>query len=909
MCYRYVYTIDPELMPEPGWLKIKYEGVASKSFKEISSLSSGVSASESVRLRRRFGDNSLAVPVPSYFKLFYTEVIHPFYIFQIVSVIIWMTDEYYIYSGCIIVMAVASAIYGVWQARKNREMLADMTKTEHSVRILRKLADDAAAASPAMHYVRISSTEIAPGDLVEITPDMNLPCDMLLIRGQCVINESSLTGESVPVAKVSIPAQETEIFHPDVHGGKHMLFNGTSVLQTRPDLSILTSYRISSTQPTPGDALIDTTGLGNIDGVEGALYDGKLAKNDNTDSNVLGLAIRTGFSTAKGDLVRSIMFPRPTRFKFYRDSMRFVGVLFLISLISFVYTIIIFRYWHSPIPPMIHRALDLITIAVPPALPIAMSIATAFAIQRLKRKSIFCTSPQRVNVCGRIDVMCFDKTGTLTEDHLDVHGILPSKQLGRGVTARKTGGLDGRDVSEDFYSSSLPANDSMDALPISSSLDGDSLLSPDPRYASSSSNSSNTTSPVPRTPSPAPVKATAGYSTFAPYLTDITQAPSRFLHALACCHSLNMHHGQLIGDPLEVKMFEGTNWTLVDSGLVQAPDGRTSITTLKFFEFSSLLQRMSVIVEMALTNGATTMAVVAKGAPEVIKTLCDPSTLPLLFDHELHTFTQQGKRVLALATKPLDHLQKLEASQLTRAEAETRLCFLGLFVLQNQLKDDTTEAILNLRNGSVANVMVTGDNEYTAINVARQCGILPERPTDADPEVYLITLKQDENRGPILVYTHVPGFDPSGPDGAARRNTTVDAHDSASENEAPTDLLDDDYQSDNDDEEAQKYPSYGTNARVIRQAEFDKYRAGQDDGLPSVDMTFENIPHKHRQFAVHGKAFDYIRTTNRDLFGQILREGRVYARMSPLDKAHLMEGLQTLGYTVGMCGDGANDGT
>jgi cation-transporting ATPase 13A3/4/5 len=66
---------------------------------------------------------------------------------------------------------------------------------------------------------------------------------------------------------------------------------------------------------------------------------------------------------------------------------------------------------------------DVITIAVPPALPATLSIGTSFALARLKKKKIFCISPQRVNVGGKLDIMCFDKTGTLTEEGLDVLGV------------------------------------------------------------------------------------------------------------------------------------------------------------------------------------------------------------------------------------------------------------------------------------------------------------------------------------------------------------------------------------------------------------------------------------------------------------------------------------------------------
>jgi len=47
--------------------------------------------------------------------------------------------------------------------------------------------------------------------------------------------------------------------------------------------------------------------------------------------------------------------------------------------------------WHL----IIIRALDLITIVVPPALPATLTIGTNFALSRLKKQSIFCISPQK----------------------------------------------------------------------------------------------------------------------------------------------------------------------------------------------------------------------------------------------------------------------------------------------------------------------------------------------------------------------------------------------------------------------------------------------------------------------------------------------------------------------------------
>lgn len=44
-----------------------------------------------------------------------------------------------------------------------------------------------------------------------------------------------------------------------------------------------------------------------------------------------------------------------------------------------------------------------------------------------------------------------------------------------------------------------------------------------------------------------------------------------------------------------------------------------------------------------------------------------------------------------------------------------------------------------------------------------------------------------------------------------------------------------------------------------------------------------------------------------DLLEQMLVKTQIFARMSPDEKNEVVERLQTLGYTVLMCGDGAND--
>lgn len=116
--------------------------------------------------------------------------------------------------------------------------------------------------------------------------------------------------------------------------------------------------------------------------------------------------------------MREILYPRKTKFRFYQDSLIFVGIMALVGISGFTVTIPKLIELEASVESIIDKSLDLITITVPPALPATMSVGVAFAISRLKRSKIFCISPPRVNICGRIQIMVFDKTGTLTEDGL-----------------------------------------------------------------------------------------------------------------------------------------------------------------------------------------------------------------------------------------------------------------------------------------------------------------------------------------------------------------------------------------------------------------------------------------------------------------------------------------------------------
>lgn len=80
------------------------------------------------------------------------------------------------------------------------------------------------------------SSELVPLDVVRVRPDKEtpFPCDMVLVRGNVVVNEAMLTGESTPKWKSAIDEKELNLDEPLpglVEESSHVVLGGTKVLE------------------------------------------------------------------------------------------------------------------------------------------------------------------------------------------------------------------------------------------------------------------------------------------------------------------------------------------------------------------------------------------------------------------------------------------------------------------------------------------------------------------------------------------------------------------------------------------------------------------------------------------------------------------------------------------------------
>eukprot|EP01071_Lankesteria_metandrocarpae_P007624 Lankesteria_metandrocarpae@DN4733_c0_g1_i2.p1 len=375
----------------------------------IHSLGRGISDPNVVEGRRQlYGPCMAALPAASPLSLLKSELLHPTHIFQIVGIVFWLYDRYYVYAIAIAIVTVVSVALDLVETLRRQRTLSSLSQQEQSVMVVRRTCEDVVSQPAAFdcahefavasmnpmnstHTVTpnsscwvVKSSELVPGHVIRLEPNVDVPCDAILLSGQVVVNESMLTGESMSVSKTPLP--------PSIPGRKAVQFD----FDTHYSSVLLAGSRVGVAKPSEA-----------------------------TGAPAQALVIRTGFSTLYGSMMRLILYPPPCRLAIARDSLRFVAVLFGVSILGMIATVML--AWDKGLSTheTVIRCIDLVFVAIPPALPTSVAVGMTIAASRLLSLwDVWCLAPSRVDAAGFVNTVVFDKTGTLTERDLCMEGLI-----------------------------------------------------------------------------------------------------------------------------------------------------------------------------------------------------------------------------------------------------------------------------------------------------------------------------------------------------------------------------------------------------------------------------------------------------------------------------------------------------
>lgn len=317
----------------------------------------GISEKEAIRRKDQYGLNRLSegekispfVILLNQFKDFMVLVL------LAATLISGLLGEY-IDAIAIIAIVILNGILGFFQEYR----------AESSLQALKELTAPTANVIRAGEKIKITASELVPGDIVLLNSGDRVPADLRLISCKGLnIEESALTGESVPIVKHETIIQNSEVPLGDQN---NMAFMGTLVVQ----------------------------GSG------------------------LGIVVETGMETEMGKIAHLLDRTESVETPLSRRLAQLGKILIIIALVLTT-VVVVTGIWHGQQAySMFLAGVSLAVAAIPEGLPAIVTIALALGVQRMiKRRAIVRKLPS-VETLGCASVICSDKTGTLTQNKMTV---------------------------------------------------------------------------------------------------------------------------------------------------------------------------------------------------------------------------------------------------------------------------------------------------------------------------------------------------------------------------------------------------------------------------------------------------------------------------------------------------------
>lgn len=269
-------------------------------------------------------------------------------------------------AGIILAVVILNAIFGVFQE----------SKAEEAIDALAKMATPDAHVRRDGNVLTIPSTELVVGDIVLIEAGDVVPADLRLIESANLkIEESALTGESVPVEK------DVETLQGDNVG------------------------------------IGDRTNMG-------------FMNTNITYGRGVGVVVATGMQTQVGQIATMINTAKETTTPL-QDNLKALGktlTIMILVIAAIVFGVGIWRQAAS-VPEMFLTAISLAVAAIPEGLPAIVTIILALGTQKMAKRSALVRKLPAVETLGSTEIIASDKTGTLTQNKMTVEKVYYDGQL------------------------------------------------------------------------------------------------------------------------------------------------------------------------------------------------------------------------------------------------------------------------------------------------------------------------------------------------------------------------------------------------------------------------------------------------------------------------------------------------
>ncbi len=313
---------------------------------------------EEVKIRKsKFGLNIVTIKKKRHpIYQFLHQFTQPLVFILIIAGTITAFLNHLIDTGVIFGVVIINAVVGFIQEYKAGRAMEALMKMVTSENVVIRDGD----------RIRISSSEIVPGDIVILHSGEKVPADMRLYYTRDLkVDESMLTGESVPSSKSADTLSKDTILAER----KNMAYGGTFV----------------------------TYGHG------------------------IGVVVETGDNTETGKISQSMYVAQDIATPLTKKISQFSKVLLMVVLVLAAATFIVgYLFLHSSLENLFMETVALAVAAIPEGLPAAMTITLAFGVSHMAKKHAIIRKLPAVETLGSTTIICSDKTGTLTENQMTV---------------------------------------------------------------------------------------------------------------------------------------------------------------------------------------------------------------------------------------------------------------------------------------------------------------------------------------------------------------------------------------------------------------------------------------------------------------------------------------------------------